>query len=37
MGEEAPLKMLDRVKGLTRKEREQICHDTAMDLLGGKL
>ncbi len=37
MGEEAPLKMLDRVKGLTKKEREQICHDTAMDLLGGKL
>lgn len=37
MGEEAPLKMLDKVKGLTKKEREQICHYTAMDLLGGKL
>lgn len=37
MGEEAPLKMLGKVKKLTAKEREQICHYTAMDLLGGKL
>jgi len=37
MGEEAPLAMLGKVKRLTAKEREQICHYTAMDLLGGKL
>lgn len=37
MGEEAPLKMLGKVKKLTAKEREQICHYTAMDLLAGKL
>jgi hypothetical protein len=37
MGEHAPLKMLGRVKRLTARERDQICHHTAMDLLGGKL
>ena len=37
MGEEAPLKMLGKVKRLTAKEREQICHYTALDLLSGKL
>jgi aminocarboxymuconate-semialdehyde decarboxylase len=37
MGEEAPLALLKKVKRLTRKEREQICHHTAMDLLGGRL
>ena len=37
MGEEAPLAMLGKVKKLTAAEREQICHRTAMDLLGGKL
>lgn len=37
MGEEAPLVMLDRVPRLTKQEREQICHYTAMDLLGSKL
>lgn len=37
MGEEAPLKMLGRVKKLTARERDRICHYTAVDLLGGKL
>jgi aminocarboxymuconate-semialdehyde decarboxylase len=37
MGEEAPLAMLGRVKRLSRRERDQICHYTAMGLLGGKL
>lgn len=37
MGEEAPLAMLGKVKKLTAAERGQICHRTAMDLLGGKL
>jgi aminocarboxymuconate-semialdehyde decarboxylase len=37
MGEHTPLKMLGRVKRLTSGERDQICHHTAMDLLGGKL
>lgn len=37
MGEHTPLKMLGRVKRLTARERAQICHYTAMDLLGGEL
>jgi aminocarboxymuconate-semialdehyde decarboxylase len=37
MGEEHPIGMLGKVKRLTAKEREQICHYTAMDLLGGRL
>jgi len=37
MGEETPLEMLDKVAKLSAKEREQLCHYTAMDLLGGKL
>ena len=37
MGEEAPLKMLGRVRKLTARERNQVCHYTAMELLGGKL
>ncbi len=37
MGEEAPIKMLGKVKKLTARERDNICHHTAMDLLGGRL
>jgi aminocarboxymuconate-semialdehyde decarboxylase len=34
MGEEAPLQMIARVKGLTQADRDQIYSYTAMDLLG---
>jgi len=37
MGEEAPIKMLGKVKRLTARERDRICYFTARDLLGGKL
>lgn len=37
MGEEAPLAMISKVKGIKAAELEQIFSHTAMDLLGGKL
>ncbi len=37
MGEEAPLAMISKVKGIKAAELEQIFSRTAMDLLGGRL
>jgi aminocarboxymuconate-semialdehyde decarboxylase len=37
MGEEQPLERLDAVPGLTQKEREDVCHRSALALFGGEL